>query len=114
MGNGGPMQTVGYIGRIPSCRLSRGRERRLDHHVVVVRFVLTVGRGRELALVFLLGPHMPPGRASVEAWIRPRPTSCWRAVMIPILAGVWVFFGYALATFRDGGGGGGGRAADDR
>ncbi len=67
--------------------------------VVVVWLILAVVA--ELALFFLLGPHMPPGRASVEASDQTTTNIVLAAVMIPILAGVWVFFGYALATFRD-------------
>lgn len=67
--------------------------------VVVAWLILAVVA--ELALIFLLGPHMPPGRASVEASDQTTTNIVLAAVMIPILAGVWVFFGYALATFRD-------------
>src|SRR4029077_17003128 len=67
--------------------------------VVVVWLILAVVA--ELALFFLLGPHMPPGRASVEASDQTTTNIVVAALMIPILDGVWFFFGYALATFRD-------------
>ena len=100
MGNGGPMQTVGYMDGYPACRLNRGPRRDGSiTTVVVVWLILAVIA--ELALFFLLSPHMPPGRASVEASDQTTTNIVLAAVMIPILAGVWVFFGYALATFRD-------------
>jgi cytochrome c oxidase subunit 2 len=67
--------------------------------VVVMWLALSVFA--ELALIFALGPHMPPGRASVEAADQTRTNIVLGAVMIPILAGLWVFFGYTLAKFAE-------------
>ena len=54
----------------------------------------------ELALIFLLGPHMPPGRASVEASDQTTTNIVLGAVLTPIAMGIWVYFGYALWAFR--------------
>ncbi|MGZ4482200.1 MAG: cytochrome c oxidase subunit II [Gaiellales bacterium] len=53
-----------------------------------------------LAVIFLLGPHMPPGRASSDASDQTEINIILAAILTPIVLAVWVYFGYALATFR--------------
>ena len=53
-----------------------------------------------LAIVLLLGPHMPPGRGSVEASQQTTTNILISSIMLPIAFAVWIFFGLALATFR--------------
>jgi cytochrome c oxidase subunit 2 len=53
-----------------------------------------------LGVVLLLGPHMPPGRGSVEASQQTTTNILIASIMLPIAIAVWVFFGIALAAFR--------------
>jgi cytochrome c oxidase subunit 2 len=51
-------------------------------------------------VVLLLGPHMPPGNLSVEARDQRHINTVLAAIAAPVLLGVWVYFIYALASFR--------------
>jgi cytochrome c oxidase subunit 2 len=53
-----------------------------------------------LGVVFLLGPHMPPGRGSVEASQQTTTNILIASMMLPIAIAVWAFFAIALTTFR--------------
>ena len=53
-----------------------------------------------LAVIFLLGPHMPPGRESANASDQTLVNILLSVVMAPIMLLVWVFFGYSLINFR--------------
>jgi cytochrome c oxidase subunit 2 len=53
-----------------------------------------------LAVVFLLGPHMPPGRGSAGASAQTTTNILIAAILLPIAIAVWVFFATALPTFR--------------
>jgi cytochrome c oxidase subunit 2 len=53
-----------------------------------------------LGIVLLLGPHMPPGRGSAEASQQTTANILIASIMLPITLALWVFFGLALATFR--------------
>jgi cytochrome c oxidase subunit 2 len=53
-----------------------------------------------LGIVLLLGPHMPPGRGSVEASQQTTANILIASIMLPIAIALWVFFGLALTTFR--------------
>jgi cytochrome c oxidase subunit 2 len=53
-----------------------------------------------LGVVLLLGPHMPPGRGSVEASEQTTANILIASIMLPIAIAVWVFFAMALTTFR--------------
>jgi cytochrome c oxidase subunit 2 len=53
-----------------------------------------------LAVVFLLGPVMPPGRATSEASDQTTTNIVVTAIMTPIAIGILLFFGYALSSFR--------------
>ena len=53
-----------------------------------------------LGIVLLLGPHMPPGRGSVEASQQTTANILIASIMLPIALALWVFFGLALTTFR--------------
>ena len=53
-----------------------------------------------LGIVFLLGPHMPPGRGSVESSQQTTANILIASIMLPIAIAVWVFFAFALTTFR--------------
>ena len=67
MGNGGPMQTVGYMENGAPCMSSEPRAANDGSITTVVVVWLILAVIAELALFVLLSPHMPPGRASVEA-----------------------------------------------
>jgi cytochrome c oxidase subunit 2 len=53
-----------------------------------------------LGVVLLLGPHMPPGRGSVEASQQTTTNILIASIMLPIAIALWAFFAIALATFR--------------
>jgi cytochrome c oxidase subunit 2 len=53
-----------------------------------------------LGIVFLFGPHMPPGRGSVESSQQTTTNILIASIMLPIAIAVWVFFAFALTTFR--------------
>ena len=61
---------------------------------------LVLGAISVLAVVFLLGPHMPPGRASAEASDQTTTNIVLTAILAPIAVGLLVFFLYSLRTFR--------------
>ncbi len=53
-----------------------------------------------LAVIFGLGPHMPPGNVSDQAAEQTQTNTVLAVVMTPIFIGVITFFVYAIATFR--------------
>jgi cytochrome c oxidase subunit 2 len=53
-----------------------------------------------LGVVLLLGPHMPPGRGSVESSEQTTANILIASIMLPIAIGLWIFFAVALTTFR--------------
>jgi cytochrome c oxidase subunit II len=73
-------------------------DRRLLTRVAIVWAILSVIA--VLAVIFLLGPHMPPGRFSANAADQTRVNIILSAIMAPIVMLVWVFFGYSLINFR--------------
>src|SRR5919201_4177487 len=55
-------------------------------------------------VVFVLGPHLPPGNFSAEARDQRHVNTLLTALAMPVLLGVWVCFVYAIASFRHRGG----------
>lgn len=53
-----------------------------------------------ILVVFLLGPHMPPGRDTTEASDQTTANIILSAICAPILLAIWVYFVYAIAVFR--------------
>ncbi len=53
-----------------------------------------------LLVVFLLGPHMPPGRATSAASDQTSANIILSAICTPIMLGIWVYFIYAISVFR--------------
>jgi cytochrome c oxidase subunit 2 len=53
-----------------------------------------------LGVVLLLGPHMPPGRGSVESSEQTTANILIASIMLPIAIALWLFFAVALAAFR--------------
>src|SRR5690349_9679345 len=53
-----------------------------------------------LAIVFLLGPHMPPGNVSEQASDQTTTNIVLAAVLAPIAVGVWIVFAVSLRRFR--------------
>jgi cytochrome c oxidase subunit 2 len=51
-------------------------------------------------VVFVLGPHMPPGRATSEASDQTSANILLSAIVTPIMLAIWVYFVYAIAVFR--------------
>jgi len=51
-------------------------------------------------VVWVLGPHLPPGRFSAEASDQTSANIVLTAILMPIVLLVLVFFGYALVVFR--------------
>jgi cytochrome c oxidase subunit 2 len=54
----------------------------------------------ESALLFWLGPNMPPFRASAQASEQADTNILLAALAIPVMILVWVFIGYSIAVFR--------------
>ena len=53
-----------------------------------------------ILVVFLLGPHMPPGRDTAEASDQTTANIILSAICTPILLAIWVYFIYAIVVFR--------------
>jgi cytochrome c oxidase subunit II len=53
-----------------------------------------------ILVVFLLGPHMPPGRDTAEASDQTTANILLSAICTPIMLAIWVYFIYAIAVFR--------------
>ncbi|HEY2600419.1 MAG TPA: cytochrome c oxidase subunit II [Thermoleophilaceae bacterium] len=51
-------------------------------------------------IVFLIGPHMPPGNFSVEARDQRHINILLAALAAPVLLGVWICLVYIVSTFR--------------
>ncbi|MEA2360927.1 MAG: cytochrome c oxidase subunit [Thermoleophilaceae bacterium] len=66
--------------------------------LVVIWAVLTVVAVP--VVVLLLGPHLPPGNLSDEARDQRHVNIVLAALATPVLVGVWVYFVYTLAAFR--------------
>ena len=72
-----------------------------DHPSTTRRLLATwlvLGAISVLAVVFLLGPHMPPGRASAEASDQTTMNIVLTAILAPIAVGLLVYFVYSLRT----------------
>jgi cytochrome c oxidase subunit II len=51
-------------------------------------------------VIFVLGPHIPPGDHSQQSTDQHNINVVLSALATPVVLFVWVFFGYALAVFR--------------
>jgi cytochrome c oxidase subunit 2 len=51
-------------------------------------------------IVFVLGPHLPPGRMSSEASSQTDANTLMTAISVPIVLLIVIYFGYAFAAFR--------------
>jgi len=51
-------------------------------------------------IVFVLGPHLPPGRMSAEASDQTSANIVLTAICVPIVLLIVIFFGYAFVVFR--------------
>lgn len=51
-------------------------------------------------VVFLLGPHLPPGNMSAEARDQRHINTLLAALAMPVLLGIWIFLLYAVRSFR--------------
>jgi cytochrome c oxidase subunit II len=54
----------------------------------------------EPLIVLVLGPHLPPGRATSEAGAQTDANVLMTALVAPIVLLLWIYFGYALVVFR--------------
>jgi cytochrome c oxidase subunit 2 len=54
----------------------------------------------DLLVVLVLGPHLPPGRASTTAASQQTDTVVLAALATPVVVGVLLYFGYALTFWR--------------
>ena len=66
--------------------------------IAVIWLVLSVIA--DLAIIFLLGPHMPPGSASAKADEQRKTNIVLAVVLSPIVIFVWTYFALALGSFR--------------
>jgi cytochrome c oxidase subunit 2 len=53
-----------------------------------------------LLVIFVLGPHLPPGKGSAQAAGQVTDNTVLTALMTPIICLIVVYFGYALVVFR--------------
>ena len=53
-----------------------------------------------LAIVLGLGPHMPPGSDTAQAHEQREANTIIAAILAPIAVGLFVYFGFALSSFR--------------
>src|SRR6202035_3450432 len=51
-------------------------------------------------VVLLIGPIVPPGNASVEAHGQVTDNTVLLGMVTPVIAGIMVYFGYAIVVFR--------------
>ncbi len=51
-------------------------------------------------VIWVLGPHIPPGRSSQQASDQHDINVTLTALAAPVLLLIWVYFGYAIAVFR--------------
>jgi cytochrome c oxidase subunit 2 len=54
----------------------------------------------DLLVVLVLGPHLPPGRASTTAASKQTDSVVLAALATPVVVGVLLYFGYALTFWR--------------
>jgi cytochrome c oxidase subunit II len=66
--------------------------------VIIVWLVLSVIA--DLAILFLLGPHMPPGSATAQANEQREANIVLAVLLAPIALAVWTYFAMALTSFR--------------
>jgi cytochrome c oxidase subunit 2 len=71
------------------------------HHLRRIA-LLTIGSSLVLTplVVFVLGPHLPPGNATVQAAGQVRDNTVLTAVLTPLICLILGYFGYALVVFR--------------
>jgi cytochrome c oxidase subunit 2 len=51
-------------------------------------------------VIWVLGPHIPPGQASVQATDQHNINIALTALATPVILFIWVYFAYALTVFR--------------
>lgn len=51
-------------------------------------------------IVYVLGPHLPPGRMTSEAGAQTDANVLMTALVAPIVLLIWVYFAYSLVVFR--------------
>jgi cytochrome c oxidase subunit II len=51
-------------------------------------------------IVFVLGPHLPPGRMSSEAGAQTDTNTVMTALLAPVVLLIWIYFAYSLVVFR--------------
>jgi cytochrome c oxidase subunit II len=66
--------------------------------ILVIWLVLSVAV--DLVIWFVWGPHMPPGAMSSSAASQQFDFAVLAVVAAPVMLFVWIFFGYALAVWR--------------
>ncbi len=64
--------------------------------------LLTIGSSLVLTplVVFVLGPHLPPGNGTVQSAGQVRDNTVLTAVLTPLICLILGYFGYALVVFR--------------
>lgn len=81
-----------------SSRETASQEIRHGRRIVVVWAILAVICAP--IVYFVWGPHMPPGNATLQAADQQEVNRVLGTVVAPILLFIWVYFVYAIATFR--------------
>ena len=73
---------------------------RLGHGARIALAWLVVSTVGMVLVVTLLAPHLPPGTGSVEATGQRHDNEVLTLVCVPIIALIFVYFGYVLVAFR--------------
>jgi cytochrome c oxidase subunit 2 len=76
-----------------------GAERRHAQRIALIWAIAVVIA--EPLVIFALGPAMPPGHASQQSSDQHSLNVLLLALATPIMLFVWVYFGYAIAVFRN-------------
>src|SRR6266487_3887263 len=96
-----PDADPGLDGRAPRSRVITVMGHRLPRHGVRMAVIWLVLTAITVPLVvFVLGPHLPPGRMTAEAGAQTDANIVLTALLVPILLLVVVVFGYSLIAFR--------------
>ena len=77
------------------------KEKEPNHFLRIVLWWLVVSVIGTALVVFVLGPGLPPGNASVEASGQVTDNTVLMALSVPVAAAVLVYLTYALIVFRE-------------
>src|SRR6266487_3117594 len=96
-----PDADPGLDGRAPRSRVITVMGHRLPRHGVRMAVIWLVLTAITVPLVvFVLGPHLPPGRMTTEAGAQTDANIVMTALVAPVVLLIWIYFAYSLVVFR--------------